>query len=265
VLLKQVTGLGREDLLLSGDEPVANVTREKFMELVGRRATREPLQLVVGAAPFMGFDFTVTPGVLIPRFDTEILVEEAMKTLESGANVLDLCTGTGCVLISLLRYSNETNGVGTDISDIALETAGKNSEDLVENGRVTWLKGDLFDALDREKYKSYFEMITANPPYIKSGDIAGLMPEVRDYEPREALDGGEDGLDLYRRIISEAPYFLKGGAQLLLEIGYDQAQQVRELLEQNGFVDITVTRDYSGNDRVVSARRKISVEGSDAE
>ncbi|MBQ7558265.1 MAG: peptide chain release factor N(5)-glutamine methyltransferase [Lachnospiraceae bacterium] len=256
ILFKFITGMSREDLLDSGDSGVSERNRKLLREMIGRRATREPLQLITEEAPFMGFDFIVRSGVLIPRFDTEILVEEAMKNTGSGARILDLCTGTGCILTSLLRYSNDTTGVGVDISEEAIALAKENSDDLISEERVVWVTGDLFDALGEETGEDLFEMITANPPYIRSSEIPGLMPEVRDYEPEAALDGGEDGLDMYRRIIPGALDHLKPGGMIFLEIGYDQAEQVKQLLEENGYIDVSVTKDYSGNDRVICARKK---------
>ena len=256
ILFKFITGMSREDLLDSGDSGVSERNRKLFREMIGRRATREPLQLITEEAPFMGFDFIVRSGVLIPRFDTEILVEEAMKNTGSGVRILDLCTGTGCILTSLLRYSNDTTGVGVDISEEAIALAKENSDDLISEERVVWVTGDLFDALGEETGEDLFEMITANPPYIRSSEIPGLMPEVRDYEPEAALDGGEDGLDMYRRIIPGALDHLKPGGMIFLEIGYDQAEQVKQLLEENGYIDVSVTKDYSGNDRVICARKR---------
>ena len=191
--------------------------------------------------------FSVNENVLIPRQDTEILVEEVMKDLHGGCSILDLCTGSGCILISLLRYSNECHGVGVDLSGEALKVAGENAARLIPKEDYAFLEGDLF-----EKVEGRFDVLTSNPPYIPSKVVDGLMPEVRDHEPRMALDGMEDGLHFYRRILKECPPYLNGGAQIFFEIGFDQGEDVKRLMEDAGCMDVRVIKDYAGLDRVVT-------------
>lgn len=256
LLLEYACGISRSRLLAHGEETVGEAGQEAYRELVARRATRIPLQLLTGVQEFMGLEFAVDGHVLIPRFDTEVLVEEVLKNLHDGMCILDMCTGSGCILISLLHYSNGCRGVGVDISPQALELAEKNAGRLLkEKGRcgeggqncgVTFLRSDLF-----EDVTGKFDIIVSNPPYIRSSEIGTLMPEVRDYEPRAALDGGEDGLFYYRGIVENGRRFLFGGGKLFFEIGCDQAEAVAGLMEEAGFLDINVVKDYAGLDRVV--------------
>ena len=194
----------------------------------------------------MGMEFEVNGNVLIPRQDTEILVEEVMKDGAVGASILDLCTGSGCIILSLLKYLNESDGTGTDISEAALETAIANAS---RNGiSAHFIKSDLFESVSGK-----YDVITSNPPYIRSSDIEGLMPEVRDHDPLLALDGGEDGLVFYRRIINEAVDYLKPAGRIYLETGFDQGEQVKEMFMDRGFKDAEIIKDYSGLPRVVKA------------
>ncbi len=253
ILLREIAGIEAAQLLAYPEREVEESVAQQVLNLAERRAGRIPLQILLGRTDFMGLSFRVREQVLIPRPDTEILVEEALKDVKDGDRILDLCTGTGCILISLLHYSNECLGTGTDISREALALAGENADLLPEEKRssIRFLEGDLFDALESgEKY----DIIVSNPPYIARGEIPGLMPEVREFDPVCALDGGEDGMDFYRRIAAGAGAFLPPGGKLFLEIGCDQAQAVTDELEAAGFCEIRVTRDYGGNDRVVSAK-----------
>ena len=197
----------------------------------------------------MGLTFAVNEHVLIPRQDTEILVEDVLKELHDGMRELDLCTGSGCILLSLLHYSNACEGLGVDLSADALEVAEQNAEtllDAVNADRVHFLQSDLFD-----KVEGKFEIIVSNPPYIASAEVEKLMPVVRDHEPRMALDGTEDGLHFYRRIIEEAGKHLVSSGMLFFEIGYDQGQAVSELMRTEGYREVQVVQDYAGLDRVV--------------
>jgi release factor glutamine methyltransferase len=195
----------------------------------------------------MGLDFKVNEHVLIPRQDTEILVEEVLRELHDGMDILDMCTGSGCILISLLNYSNDCHGVGVDISEAALAVAEENSEQLLGNNEnICFIKSNLF-----ENVTGKYDVIVSNPPYIRKNVIPGLMPEVREHDPYIALDGGEDGLDFYREIVDECGKYLYGGGKLYFEIGYDQADAVKNLMEKAGFIDINVVKDYAGLDRVL--------------
>ena len=250
LLLEHITGLDRNGLLLHGREDVPADKENKYLELIDRRAGHVPLQHITCHQEFMGLDFAVNEHVLVPRQDTECLVEEAMLYTEDGMKVLDVCTGSGCIIISLAKYKNGLEAVGCDISGEALEVADDNAKN---NGvDVRFLLSDLYEAVDDR-----FDVIVSNPPYIRTGVIEGLMDEVRDHEPRIALDGGEDGLDFYRRLIDGADDHLISGGMLLLEIGFDQGADVSRLMEEHGYRDVTVVKDLAGNDRVVRGRRPI--------
>lgn len=192
----------------------------------------------------MGLSFYVNEHVLIPRQDTEILVEETAKFLRDGMQFLDLCTGSGCILLSLLHLKHGVEGTGVDLSPEALKVAKKNRERL--GAKAALIQSDLFD-----KIESAFDVIVSNPPYIKRAEIETLMDEVRLHEPYMALDGHEDGLYFYRKIAEEAPKYLRAGGGLFLEIGCDQGACVAELLRQQGFADVKVVKDLAGLDRVV--------------
>ncbi|MDE7045957.1 MAG: peptide chain release factor N(5)-glutamine methyltransferase [Acetatifactor sp.] len=248
LLLEYVCGTDRNDLLVHGDREVLSEQEAVYLSLIGKRAERIPLQYLTGVQDFMGMEFRVDEHVLIPRQDTEILVEEALRELRDGMDILDMCTGSGCILISLLRYSNDCTGVGVDISGEALAVAEGNARRLLApEKQVRFLESDLFAAVN-----GIYDMIVSNPPYIPSGDIGSLMPEVRDHEPVSALDGREDGLFYYRKIAEECRRFLKPGGMLFCEIGCDQGTTVSEILSQGGFGEIRVIKDYAGLDRVVS-------------
>ena len=249
LLLEAVCGTDRNDLLVHGDQPVAPEAEEKYLNWIRQRAEHIPLQQLTGEQDFMGLTFSVNEYVLIPRQDTEILVEEVLKELHDGMRILDMCTGSGCILLSLLHYSNDCEGLGVDLSAEALEVAGRNvlkalTPEKAEHAH--FLQSDLF-----EKVEGKFEIIVSNPPYIASAEVEKLMPEVRDHEPRMALDGTEDGLYFYRRIIEEAGKHLVSSGMLFFEIGYDQGQAVSELMRAQGYREVQVAQDYAGLDRVV--------------
>lgn len=246
LLLEYVCGTDRSTLFAHGDKDVTGQQRACYETCIGRRSLREPLQHITGEQNFMGLDFLVNEHVLIPRQDTEILVEEVMLDLHDGMRILDMCTGSGCILLSLLQYSNDCTGVGADVSEQALQVARQNAQCLGKSEVTEFLCSNLF-----EKVEGKFDIIVSNPPYIRSDVIETLMPEVRDHEPRMALDGYEDGLFFYREIIRQAGMHLCHGGRLYFEIGYDQAQQVSELMRQMGFEEITVKQDYAHLDRVV--------------
>lgn len=249
LLLEAVCGTDRNDLLVHGEKPVAPEAEEKYLNWIRQRAEHIPLQQLTGEQDFMGLTFAVNEHVLIPRQDTEILVEEVLKELHDGMRVLDMCTGSGCILLSLLHYSNDCEGLGVDLSAEALEVAGRNVLKVLTPEKAEhahFLQSDLF-----EKVEGKFEIIVSNPPYIASAEVEKLMPEVRDHEPRMALNGTEDGLYFYRRIIEEAGKHLVSSGMLFFEIGYDQGQAVSELMRTEGYCDVQVVQDYAGLDRVV--------------
>lgn len=229
---------------------------DQYMEWVRLRAKRIPLQHITGHAPFMGYEFFVNENVLTPRADTEVLVEQAFAAIRKQAQpirVLDMCTGSGCIAVSLACMAQEA-GIACEITAVdlsreALAVAGKNNHNLCGD-RVQLICSNLFEALSDTLE---FDIIVSNPPYIKSGEIDGLMPEVREHEPRMALDGRADGLYFYRKIAESGNRFLKDGGTILFEIGYDQGRQVPEILEANGYRQSHVIKDLAGLDRVVMA------------
>lgn len=244
LLLEEVCGTDRNTLLVHGDRAVTEEEETQFRIFIERRSTHEPLQQITGWQEFMGLRFSVTEDVLVPRQDTETLVEEVMRYLRDGMEILDVCTGSGCILLSLLRYSNGCRGVGCDISEKALAVAGQNAKELGISAQ--FIQSDLFESIEGR-----FEYIVSNPPYIRKDMIPTLMEEVRDHEPLIALDGGENGLDFYRKITREATEHLYSGGMLFFEIGYDQGEAVKLLMEEEGYEEVTVSQDLAGLDRVV--------------
>lgn len=245
LLLEEVCGTDRTALYAHGERELTQDEETRYLEKIDTRAKRIPLQHMLGKTEFMGLTFEVNQNVLCPRPDTEVLVEEALKYLHDGMRILDIGTGSGCILISLLHYSNDCRGVGVDISGEALQVARANAKRLGAEA------ADFVESNLLERVEGNFEMIVSNPPYIKSGDIGGLMPEVRDHEPHMALDGGIDGLFFYREITAKAKDHLPGGGMLFYEIGCDQGEAVKRILEDAGYREIEIVKDFSGLDRVV--------------
>lgn len=235
---------------LHADDKMEEKQRERYQEVLEKRAERIPLQQITGSGWFMGYEFYVNDHVLIPRFDTEILVEEAGKLLKQERKLLDLCTGSGCVLLSLLAEHRGLNltGVGADISPQALEVAKENARRL--DVKAELVESDLFSSVEGK-----YHVITANPPYIASKEIGKLMPEVRDHEPHLALDGKEDGLYFYRKIVEQAPDYLEESGWLCLEIGYDQGESLKTMMEEQGYDQIRIVKDLAGLDRVVIGQK----------
>lgn len=254
-LLEFVTGISKARYY---GNPEAGMEEEevlRYRDVIRQRAERIPLQHITGEQEFMGFSFQVNEHVLIPRQDTETLVEEALGVLKPKMEILDLCTGSGCILLSLLKLGEKRGiaglkGTGADISREALKVAKENGRWLeIPGDQLAWVRGDLF-----EKLEGPFDLLVSNPPYIPSGELSGLQEEVRLHDPALALDGHEDGLYFYRRIAAEAGKYLRDGAFLMLEIGWDQGEAVRGLLEAAGYREVEVKKDLSGNDRVVRGR-----------
>lgn len=228
------------------------IETENYFRLVEKRASRYPIQLIFGETEFMGYPFKVKENVLIPRMDTEAVVEEAVKIAENKDSVLDLCCGSGVIGIAMVRYGEENKKVlkmtSVDISDEAIALTKENA--AINNVKTEVLQGDLFESVKKKKY----DLIVSNPPYIRSDVIPTLEAEVREHDPHEALDGGEDGLYFYRRIIEQAPQHLKKKGRIIFEIGYDQGVCVAEMLKGSGkFQDIEITKDLAGRDRAVKA------------
>ena len=286
-LLEYVTGIRRSSYLMEPDREMTERQSSRYEECISKREQRVPLQHITGEQEFMGLTFRVDENVLIPRQDTEILVEQALEILKKGQlprsggklHILDLCTGSGCILLSVLHYADkrdtgrydagqcdpgmydsgkrdagdpagvpeEIEGTGADISEKALSIAGQNADAL--GIRAEFIRGDLF-----ENIRGQYGMILSNPPYIRSAEIDALQEEVRLHDPREALDGREDGLYFYRRITDEAREHLLPGGWLIFEIGYDQAEEVSGLMRSAGYTEVRVKKDLAGLDRVVYGR-----------
>lgn len=226
------------------DKEMSTEQTEAFELLIKKRSERVPLQYITGEQEFMGLEFHVNSSVLIPRQDTETLVEEALKRVRPGMKILDMCTGSGCILISILKKAQGLEGFGCDVSKQALIVAKENAR--LNGVSATFERSDLF-----ENVTGTYDMIVSNPPYIRTEEIVSLMPEVSQFEPVLALDGKEDGLYFYRKIIAEAKEYLNPGGMLLFEIGYDQGEDVSDMLRYAGFSDVKIIRDLAHHDRVV--------------
>ncbi len=242
-LLSYVTGLDRAAFFLHGEEPMAEPDMIRYRDLVTKRGERIPLQYLTGEQEFMGLDFHVNEHVLIPRQDTECLVERVLPYVD-GKRVLDVCTGSGCIAIAIAKLGKPFIVHGVDISEEALAVARQNATEL--NASVELFAGDLMTKMDGQ-----YDVIVSNPPYIPPSVIEGLMPEVRLHEPMLALDGGQDGLEFYRRIAGQAVTRLAPNGRLFLEIGCEQAAAVAEILQKQGYREVQVFQDLAGKDRIV--------------
>ena len=246
-LLEYSLPTDRVSFLMKGNNPVTEEKKEQYEVLIEKRASHIPVQHLTGVQDFMGLTFKVNEHVLIPRQDTEVLVEEVLK-VSKGKNVLDMCTGSGCIIISLAKLGQLESATAVDISTEALKIARENAASLEAD--VSFVESDLF-----EKVEGVYDIIVSNPPYIESEEVEKLEPEVKDHEPRLALDGTEDGLYFYRKIIEEADKYLTENGAIFFEIGYNQGEAVSELLRAKGYQDIKVIKDLPGLDRVVAGKR----------
>ena len=244
LLLEAACGCTRNDLFLRGNEPLLEEKELLYKEYLQKRQKRIPVQHITGVQCFMGLDFYVTPDVLCPRLDTEVLIEEALKRIKLGSSILDMCTGSGCIILSLLHYTKECRGTAVDLSEKALAVAKKNAANLEKE--CTFIHSDLF-----ENIEGRYDVIISNPPYIATKEIEALEPEVRIHEPMMALDGMEDGLFFYRKIISASKDFLNPEGWLFFEIGYDQGKAVSDMMIDAGYCGVQVIKDLAGLDRVV--------------
>ncbi len=242
-LFSYVTGLDRAAFFLHGEELMAEPDMIRYRDLVTKRGERIPLQHLTGEQEFMGLDFHVNEHVLIPRQDTECLVERVLPYVD-GKRVLDVCTGSGCIAIAIAKLGKPLIVHGVDISEEALAVARQNATEL--NASVELFAGDLMTKMDGQ-----YDVIVSNPPYIPPSVIEGLMPEVRLHEPMLALDGGQDGLEFYRRIAGQAVTRLAPNGRLFLEIGCEQAAAVAEILQKQGYREVQVFQDLAGKDRIV--------------
>ena len=249
LLLEEVFQISRSWYFAHSDTEAEEQKARRYESLLEQRGQRIPLQHLTGKTWFYGLPFTVNEHVLIPRQDTEILVEEALKRAKPGMKILDMCTGSGCILLSVLSNCPSVMGTGVDLSEKALETARKNAADL--KIKAEFLHSDLF-----KQVEGSFDLILSNPPYIRTDVIPTLMPEVRDHEPWMALDGKEDGLYFYRKILEQAGAYLTPGGWLCFEIGYDQGEDLRALMQRQGLEQIEIVKDLAGLDRVAVGRKK---------
>lgn len=256
-------------IILEYQEVLQDRLCDKYFELIDRRSKGEPVQYIMGSQEFMGLEFIVNENVLIPRQDTETLVEDALEIINTGTlrgedmdvkrkewDILDLCTGSGAIGVSLARIANKVNVTCSDISEGAIKVAKENAQKHGVAKSVKFEQGDLFKPFSKHFRKQKFDMIISNPPYIKSSVITTLQKEVCEHEPLSALDGGESGLDFYERIVSGVGSHLRKSGVLLLEIGHDQGEAVSGLLSRNGdFTSIRVLKDLANRDRIVFAKK----------
>jgi release factor glutamine methyltransferase len=249
LLLEMVCKIDRSFYYLHLEDDLPEEQLSEYEIALKKRAERVPLQYIVGETEFMGLRFKVNSSVLVPRQDTETLVEEALKVIEPGMRVLDLCTGSGCIIISILHNIKNVEGDAVDISKQALNVAKENAK--LNEVTVNFERSDLFDNVT-----GTYDVIVSNPPYIPTEEVAKLMPEVQNFEPMEALDGKEDGLFFYRKIMKECGNHLKENGRILFEIGHDQGVLVSGMLRAAGFTEVNVIKDLAGNDRVVSGMRQ---------
>ncbi|MCI8956772.1 MAG: peptide chain release factor N(5)-glutamine methyltransferase [Eubacterium sp.] len=250
LLAESILGVCRRDLFLEPCKSVSKEQAQKYLDAVSVRAEHIPLQHITGRQQFMDFEFIVNEDVLIPRPETELLVEQVVSYIKDDeVKVLDMCTGSGCIAVSVDRMCVNADVTAADISKKALKVAGENN--MRNKGGVTFVQSDMF-----ENIHGTYDIIVSNPPYIPTSDIEVLMEEVREHEPHLALDGSADGLKFYREICRNADNYLNKNGKVFLEIGYDQGGTVPELLRENGFTNIQVLKDLSGNDRMVIAGKE---------
>ena len=253
-MLAHVLGCRNTDLYLHAERSVSSSQYETYKSLITRRGEREPLQYILGTTEFMSLEFATAPGVFVPRPETEVLVETAERMIGGAAvAVLDLCCGSGAIGVTLARRLPRIDVTLVDVDEAAAELAHQNAALNAVDDRCRVVRADALAFL--ASGQAVFGAIVCNPPYIRTSDIAALPPEVRDHEPLASLDGGPDGLDFIRRIVPALPPCLRPGAPVVMEIAPEQAEAVSHLLGDAGFADISVTRDYTGLDRVVAARK----------
>lgn len=255
LLLANLLNVDKIYIYTHGDLQVPTPIVDKFLELMEKRKKGYPIQYILSEKEFMGLDFYVEEGVLIPRPDTEVLVEYVLKYIDKNydnkaINFLDLGIGSGAIILSLAYYKRNINAYGVDIDDIPLKVANINKEKF-KLDNVKLYKGDLFQGIEGLGLEGKFHIIASNPPYIPKREIETLQTEVKDYEPMSALDGGEDGLIFYRKIIPEARKYLKQGGLLIFEIGYNQGKEVEDILIEEGFKDTKILKDLQGLNRVI--------------
>ena len=255
LVLCKLLNVDKSYIYTYGDQEVSIDIVDNFLELMEKRSLGYPIQYILGEKEFMGLDFYLEEGVLVPRGDTEILVEYVIKYIDENygdkkINVLDIGIGSGAISLSIANYCKNVEVLGIDISRTAIKVANINKERF-NLSNASFYEGDLFQALEGLNMEEGFNIIVSNPPYISKKDIEELDVQVKDFEPRLALDGGLDGLDFYRRISLESKEFLVAGGLLIYEIGYDQGDLVRDILIKEGFKDVSIIKDLQGHNRVV--------------
>ena len=259
ILLSHVLGLKRIELYTQFDKPVTKPQLDELHGLVKRAGGHETVAYLTGKTEFYSLELNITSDCMIPRPETELLVQRAIEFLRTRCGmqfVCDLCTGSGCVAVAIAKNFPEARVIATDISAAALDVAARNVAKHQLTERITLLQGDLFEPLVRPLDVEQFDLIVCNPPYVSAAEYEALDKNVKDYEPKIALYAGDDGLDIYRRIIEKADQFLKPGAALMLEIGYAQGPAIRTMLEQTGALgEIKTEKDFHDNDRIVTTRR----------
>ena len=258
LLLCKVLNRDKLFIITNRDLDITEEELNRFIELLGERSNKKPIKYILGQCEFMGLDLFIQEGVLIPRGDTEVLVEEAIKEIKrfNFTKAADLCCGSGAIGLSVASFCNDLEVKCFDISDTAIEVTERNIQNLKLLDKVTVVKSDLLKAAAERGEK--FDIILSNPPYIRKEVIPTLMDDVKNYEPFIALCGGEDGLDFYKRIVLESKDVLNASGMIIFEIGYDQSKDVSEILEKAGFENISCIKDLAGLDRVVKANLKIS-------
>ncbi len=252
-LLEYITGMDRTAYILNGSKSVPEDITERYDAVIDRRSSHIPLQHITGQAWFYGRSFNVNSDVLVPRQDTEVLVSEALKVINAKDSVLDMCTGSGCIIITLALEKKLGRALGADISEAALKVASGNREKLGADD-VTFVKSNIFSDINVND-EELFDVIVSNPPYIATGEIETLTEEVRIHDPYIALDGLEDGLHFYREITQQSLNYIKSGGWLLYEIGCTQAHDVSDIMSEYGYSNIKVIKDLAGLDRVVMGQR----------
>jgi release factor glutamine methyltransferase len=265
VLLRFILDRDRAWLMTHADDPLDDDKRGLFEKAIDRRAKREPLQYIIGRQEFWGLDFIVGPDVLIPRPETELVVETTLKTTEHGRRsiegdalftIVDLCTGSGCIAVSLAREIRNARFFAIDTSGKALAMARENARKHGVSERIRFLEGDLFQPLEELDVRGQVDIVTANPPYIRSSDLRGLQPEVRDFEPEVALIAGPGGREIHQKIIEAAPAFLKKHSSLIMEMGEGQAKALLAMVNKDGrYGTPEILKDLAGIDRVIVAEK----------
>jgi release factor glutamine methyltransferase len=262
LLLSHVLGLKRIDLYTQFDKTVGKDHLDRLRDLVKRAGQNEPVAYMTGKTGFYSLELNVTPDCMIPRPETELLVERAIEFLRKRTGpqfVCDLCTGCACIAVAIAKNFADAQIIATDICSAALSVAARNVEKYDLKERIKLLCGDLFEPIVPQLDVGKFDLIVCNPPYVSAAEFEKLDRNIRGYEPKLALLAGDDGLNVYRRIVERVHEFLKAGAALMFEIGYAQGEAVKELLEHTGvFGEITVEKDFRDNDRIVTAVRMSS-------